>query len=587
MSTGHTVEADLVLRVLSALVREDVVGLRSDSEVVERPDGLWLQLSVSDPERHLLVPVRPDGFQSWYDARLPLLRVEPAGEELRTCQEILTVLADLAAPADRPGFAMFVTECDQTVATMQFHADTHDAVHADLVERQGADVAQWRGWTASLGFDALAARLDHPVYPTARGRSGLSLDDLQRYAPESAAPFELRWLAVPREALSGPAVDLVTGPDRPEWWPAAGTPPHAGEYVAVPVHPLTVGAALDEALQATGLTGRAHLIDATATNVAPTLSMRTVSVSANPQVHLKLPLATATLGARNRRTISPGTLVDGAMGQRLLEAVIARTPRFQGVIVHADEQCYLHAGHELIGALIRQWPDGLDDAVVVPLAALLAESPDGRLVLDALADHFTGGDPVDLLDRLWQVLFDWQATLFAYGIALESHQQNISVALDHHPDGAVRVRLLFKDDDGLRVHTSRLLATLGADAVDLCAFDDSRICGADDTALTDLFTTITVHLCAGAYAFGLTQHGRVAPGVLQTMIRDRLREACDRIGSAPGEPGAVLRTHVLDRVTLPVKAMISAGTLLTKERSGAADINKHYTVGPNYLQVRR
>ena len=46
----------------------------------------------------------------------------------------------------------------------------------------------------------------------------------------------------------------------------------------------------------------------------------------------------------------------------------------------------------------------------------------------------------------------------------------------------------------------------------------------------------------------------------------------------------MLRARVLDADRLPVKAMITAGTLLTKERSGAADINKHYVDGPNYLR---
>jgi hypothetical protein len=29
--------------------------------------------------------------------------------------------------------------------------------------------------------------------------------------------------------------------------------------------------------------------------------------------------------------------------------------------------------------------------------------------------------------------------------------------------------------------------------------------------------------------------------------------------------------------------MVTAGTLLSKRRSGASDINKYYTTGPNYL----
>ena len=97
--------------------------------------------------------------------------------------------------------------------------------------------------------------------------------------------------------------------------------------------------------------------------------------AADPALHLKLPLATATLGLRNRRTIKPGTLVDGAAGQRLIEAVIAREPRFRDTILHADETTYAHAGHELLAVLCRRYPAGLDDAVVVPMAALLARGP--------------------------------------------------------------------------------------------------------------------------------------------------------------------------------------------------------------------
>jgi hypothetical protein len=44
---------------------------------------------------------------------------------------------------------------------------------------------------------------------------------------------------------------------------------------------------------------------------------------------------------------------------------------------------------------------------------------------------------------------------------------------------------------------------------------------------------------------------------------------------------------VLEAERLPVKAMVTAGTLLSKQRSGAADINKFYTSGPNYLLQER
>ncbi|MEV0221868.1 IucA/IucC family protein [Streptomyces sp. NPDC050704] len=609
-------EAELVTRVLSALLREDVVGLRTRSTLVHRPDGLWLRRA-DGPGQALLLPVSEDGFQCEYVARLPLLvresddsaqlsygtgetggrgrtggtseissEINPAScETYETCGAVLAALRPLAEPADRAGFDAFDEECRQTLATMRLHASARAEVTDRLTDRHGPDPAEWTGLSGGSAYDTLAAHLDHPVYPTARGRSGLVAEQLRAYAPEFHPRFRLRWLAVPVEAVTG------TFPDR---WPAPavlGLAELNRTHVALPVHPLTVGAPLEGALRAAGLAGRAVLADPAFLEVVPTLSMRTVALSADPSLHIKLPLATATLGLRNRRTIKPGTLVDGAAGQRLIEAVIAREPRFQGTVLHADETVHAHAGHELLAVLFRRCPTGLDDSVVVPMAALLAEALDGQLVVDHLADRFYGGAPLALLDACLSLLFDWQTTLFGYGIALESHQQNISLVLDREADGRTRLRLLLKDNDGPRINLPRLRERLGermgdrpdGDVPGPRDFDDARIFGDSDQPVVDLFTTVTVHLCAGAYAFGLARHGRAPLPVLLRLVRDRLAEAVERLGTGAGEPGAVLRARVLDAPRLPVKAMVTAGTLLTKERSGAADINKHYTSGPNYL----
>ncbi|MFD5083179.1 IucA/IucC family protein [Kitasatospora sp. NPDC058406] len=601
----------LALRVLSALLREDVLGLRTHGAVEHRADGPWLvasrpaepqaQQAPQDPRAPqappavLAVPVTAEGFQSEYAARLPLLSLD--GRPIDGLADILAALSDLAGAEDRPGWAAFAEECRQTLATMELHERVRDDVHTALTDLYGADPAHWTGPAAALGHDTLAAYLDHPVYPTARGRAGLGDAQLRAHAPEFHAAFELRWLALP-------AGTLVRHGDRPlpSWWP---TPSWLGlvlpggdrAWETLPVHPLTVGASLDEALRATGLADRAVLADRPYLTVVPTLSMRTVAVADDPAHHLKLPLATATLGRLNRRTIKPGTLLDGAAGQRLFEAVLAAEPRFADRILHTDEQTWAHAGHELLAVLLRRYPAGLDRSVTVPLAALLAPAPGapagrpsgnpsgapsgprgGRLVVDHLADRFFGGDPVALYDALLDLLLDWQTTLFGYGIALESHQQNISLVLDE--DGGLR--LLFKDDDGPRVHTGRLtarFAAAGEPGSAAAEFDDARIRAADDGPLTDLFTTITAHLCTGSLAFGLAAHGRAELGSLLALLRRRLTDAIDRIGPA----GRPLRAALLDAERLPVKAMVTAGTLLSKQRSGAADINKHYTTGPNYL----
>lgn len=561
---------ELLTRVLSALLREDVVGLRTRSTVVPRPDGDWLRLPAPEGDA-LLLPVTEDGYQCVYAARLPLLVRESDGAELTSCDSVLGALCALAEPEDRGGFDAFAEECRQTLATMRLHAATRSEPAGLLTARHGHDPARWTGLTAGLAYDTLAARLDHPVYPTARGRSGLTGDQLRAYAPEFHPRFALRWLAVPRDAVT------LTGA-LPALWPSPavlGLPELQRTHVALPVHPLTLGAPLDEALRATGLAGSAVLADRAHLEVVPTLSMRTVATAADPALHLKLPLATATLGLRNKRSVKPGTLVDGAAGQRLLEAVIAREPRFRDTVLHADETTYAHARHELLAVLCRRHPAGLDDSVVVPMAALLAEAPDGRAVIEHLADRFHDGDPLALLDACLTLLFDWQTTLFGYGIALESHQQNVSLVL--RPGS---VRLLFKDNDGPRVNTERLDAVLPGP----WGFDDMRTFVRGDGPVADLFASITVHLCAGAYAFGLARQGRAPLPALLALVRERLTEAVDRLG---GEAGAALRALVLDAPALPVKAMVTAGTLLSKERSGAADINKHYTTGPNYLLTGR
>ncbi|MFF2074125.1 IucA/IucC family protein [Kitasatospora sp. NPDC058162] len=546
----------LTLRVLSALLREDVLGLRTRGALEQRPDGPWLS------DGSLALPVTPDGFQADHAARLPELEVD--GVRLTDLPTVLARLAERADPLDRPGHLAFAEECRQTLATMELHDRVLPEVHAELAERYGKDVADWTGPRASLGFEALAAFLDHPVYPTARGRSGLTEEQLRSYAPEFHPSFELRWLAVPTGLLTvrgdGPL---------PAWWPSAEQLGVPGEFLTVPVHPLTADEDFAKIAPGAVLAPEPYL------TVLPTLSMRTVAVAEDPSCHLKLPLATATLGLRNRRTIKPVTLVNGAVGQRLVETVAAREPRFAGRVLHADEQHYAHAEDELLAVLLRRYPDGLDGAVTVPLAALLAEAPDGRLVIDHLADRFHRGCVPALYEELLRLLIDWQTTLFGHGIALESHQQNTSLVLDD-----TGLRLLYKDNDGPRINTARVGASRIAELAALVdEFRDPRILAEQDRALTDLFTTITGHLCTASLAFGLAAHGRVPLERSLELLRTVLTEAVDRLGPA-GQP---LRTDLLDAERLPVKAMVSAGSLLSKERSGAADINKHYTDGPNYL----
>ncbi|MEV8376114.1 IucA/IucC family protein [Kribbella sp. NPDC056861] len=538
-------EDRLTLRVLSALLREGVLEVGT---LDERADGLWLR------GEDLALPVVKEGFQCEYAARLPLLELN--GQPVTGLDHLIAVLRERADPQDQGGYDAFAEECRQTLATMDLHDQVQPSVVAALGARYGSDPAQWTGLGDSLAQDTLAAFVDHPVYPTARGRSGLTEDQLERYAPEFHPSFKLRWIAVPSDGVA------FQGKELPPWWPTPAQIglPELGGYLTLPVHPLTLQAV-------NGVKGPEPYLD-----VVPTLSMRSVAVVQDPRHHLKLPLATATLGVRNRRTIKAGVLPDGAAGERLMLSVIKQEPRFATTILNADEQTYWESGDELLAVLLRRYPTDLDDAVIVPLAALPATAPSGRLVIEQLADTFYGSDLLALYDAFLVLLFDWQTTLFRYGIALESHQQNTSLVLDR-VDGVTRIRLLYKDNDGLRINPARLAASLPVEV-----FDDARVFTDGDRPLTDLFTTITVHLCAASLAFALADRIPVERSL--GVLRQRLTEAVDALGT----DGAALRADLLDADRLPIKAMVTAGTLLSKARSGAADINKHYTTGPNYLR---
>jgi siderophore synthetase component len=299
-------------------------------------------------------------------------------------------------------------------------------------------------------------------------------------------------------------------------------------------------------------------------------------------VHLKLPLPIATLSRRNRRTIRPGTLADGATMQALLAEVLRREPDLARGVLLVDESRWIESDDELLAVLIRHYPEEIAPDDLVPLAALAADDPrcTGRTVLDRLA----GGDPVGWFGRYLDVLLNWHVALWLrYGVALEAHQQNIIAAT-----GARGLRLVYKDNDGARVDLARLAAALGPGVrVGTDVLHDRRMVVADPAELADVFVTITLHLCVGAVVAAHTAPGSARRGELLELARTALEAAAGR-WCDPSDPGSVAAARMLRGVLAadrwPVKAMVTAGTLLPKQRLGCADVNKHYVrTGRNYL----
>jgi hypothetical protein len=499
-------EIYLAARVLDALLREDYGGLsrRVSGELVTLPGG-----------RTVALTREPSGT-----GRHPGFLADLVVDDVLTLDEVLAAVRALADPRD--DVTAFERECREALRALRL---------CDAVRPRPGGAAR---------YEALAATVDHPVYPTARCRLGLDERDLLAYAPEFGPSFRLCWTAVPRSTRRGV---------RPAWWPTAGDLHLPAEVDVFPVHPLT-----------------ARLVPTVAgpaVTVRPTLSMRTVVVGAGEQ--LKLPLPTSTLGLRNRRVIMPGTLSDGALVERVLRAVLERE---KAPVLLADEQTYGHADDPLRAYLLRRMP-----AEGVPVAALLARTPEGRYVIEELAGQ-DGQDVAAFFGAYLSALFDWNVPLLTrYGIALEAHQQNVSI-VPGRP-----LRLMIKDNDGALIDLRRLGDALGR-APEPAEFADRRLLTSDPEALVRVFTTITVHLCAGAIAFGLAERGLLPLSAGLDLVRDHLGAALDA-----HDDSGLLRARTLDADRLPAKAMVTAGTLVGKDRTGAEDINKHYgPPGPNYLK---
>jgi len=609
------IEAELAAAVVDTLLREDYAGLAGRV----RATGAGMVL---DWPGGPVLPLRPDGFL----ADFAVSRQAPL-----TLGCVGSLLAAVAPGTDADGVAAFGAECQQALATLRLrerYLDGRPPGQGQLGERapDGRDQepgdlppGPWAGPTGAICYDALAAARPHPAYPTAACRLGFTDEDSLRYAPEFRPEFELAWVAVPRAAL------VTARPGPPAWWPEmaeVGLPADlAASHELLPVHPLTARLGLAQALAEAGLgdagpagtglagagpagtglagaglagAGLAGAVVAPGRRVAvrPTLSTRTVAVTAEPGTQLKLPLPVSTLGLLNRRGLVPRTLSDGALIGGLLARLAARDPALGGLLL-TDDGDFAHAGHPALGYLRRRLPDGLGACRIVSVAALLAPVPGaedargahgaaGRLVVDELAGLGWGGDPVAFFRDWLDLLFGVQVRLFArYGIALESHQQNAAVVV-----GRSALGLLVKDFDGALINQARLAAALGGRGPDPAAFGDQRLLTGDDDDLADVFVTITVHLCAGALAFGLAERGYAPLAGLLGLIRQALEGALDREAGAPATRR--LRERVLDAERLTGKAMVTAGTLTEKSRTGARDINKFYGPGgPNYLKAAR
>lgn len=577
-------EAYIVRRIIDTCLRENVRDIGRRGVFAQPPAHVRAAWTGQPPRRWWRVDHLPAGIV-WLSATpcdaMQTVRIEAArwirddgrvaAEESGAARWLTLVSEGL----DEETVALHVAYVHEASCAIAHRALAREAFarDADVLARV-LDHATWS--ERMLACDRLASFRDHPFYPTARAKSGFDAEDMRRWAPEFDPVFALRWLAVPRQAVT------MTTPE-PGFWPSMAdvglSPGQAVTHVLIPVHPLT-WARMSDVASREGLDLPVDSLRAPHAwlNVRPTLSVRTVVPVDYPQAHIKLPLLMRTLGALNLRLIKPSTLYDGHWFERVLRSVAEKDPALRGRYVHVDES---HGGHVAearhLSWLVRRYPP-LDKATLVPVAALCAALPDGRSLAVHIADRWYGGDVLSWWRDYAALLCEVHLRLWlAHGIALESNQQNAVLVYQ----SGQAVRLLMKDNDAARVLLPRLRTTLG-DLDDYGTLRDGRIVVEDDAALARMFCTITLQLDLVAIIEGLAETRPDCREPMYDALRSSLRTTLEHLRHEGVDISPALT--LLDAPRLPVKYLLSAGSLLSKAASGAADINKFYgESGPNFM----
>lgn len=571
----------LTQRLIDTCLRENLFSLVSSGNIVsqlpdqllnvflERPsDQTWLVMG-TDLSRIYLPVVATDYMQVWrYTGDAWIEESTECVDLKQTYQDWIHWLKKGRSADSIELLDHYLQELDCAAEQGALCQQAFEA-HQHRLIQPIASIKSW--YEKALLADQIASYLDHPYYPSARAKFGFSEQDLKNYAPEFSPSFSLNWIAIDNQSVT-----LTSTP--PACWPSLEDVGLTGleNCVLFPVHPMTF-ATLDDLPDGIIKAPKVFL------EVTPTLSVRTVSVNLMPHIHIKVPLMMRTLGSKNIRLVKPSTMYDGHWFEKLLTHLSSLDAELSGLYTHCQEE---HGGHmgdnALFTYIVRQYPtQEIADKTLIPVAALAAPMPDQRLFLEHLADQYYQSDVlawftdyVALLNRIHLTLW------LRYGIALESNQQNAILAFD--PNG--KMAMVMKDNDAARIWPKRF-QPVEADAPVSCdELLDKRILVEDELALGQMYSTITLQLDMAAIVEAMGHAGIAQPSTLYKIIQQSINLTLTHLEQS-GCATTFARQLLLEDDMLYAKYLLSSGSLLSKQTSGAADINKFYgKTAPNFLK---
>lgn len=480
----------------------------------------------------------------------------------------------------------------------QVGADLRTAVqHAAVVHAGRARLAHARPRPGGLlTAERLAATRNRPFHPTARAAAGWTSDELARYGPLRQQPLGLSWVAVRRDRLrrgTGSGSDrlhelLLDEADRQHLADAvhrAGL--HINDVQPLPVHPWQLDHVLPIAYAAELAAGEVVPLARGLGRFHPTASLRTLTTAPETELHLKLPLGVATLGAA--RLLPPRYLDNGERAQRTMQQLIERDPALHGLVQVCDERTWCGWRHPSnadefddrpgqLAAQLRAYPAGLFDhptRLVLPMAALAAHEWDvlgpalgnagfGRSGLGTVL--FGAVDAVGFFRRLAGAFCELGLGFLRYGVLPELHGQNVVVALR---GGAVD-RFVLRDHDTLRLCPDWMAAEDVADPgyrIAPGAPQSLRLPSAE--ALLGYLQTLGFQVNLYGIADALCRHYGIGEQVLWAELRRAVVDALARL-ALPGRIADVLGRELLHAPTWPSRLVL--GPLLRQARSGSVSM---------------
>ncbi|MGH3811076.1 MAG: IucA/IucC family protein [Pseudonocardiaceae bacterium] len=434
--------------------------------------------------------------------------------------------------------------------------------------------------------ERLAATRNRPFHPTARAATGWTAQELARYGPMRQHPLGLDWVAVRRDRLRH---GCGTGSDRlhelllneADQQRLADAIHHAGLHLddvqPLPVHPWQFEHVLP-------VTYAAELARTEVVPLArglggfhPTASLRTLSTAPETELHVKLPLGVATLGAA--RLLPPRYLDNGERAQRTMQQLIARCAVLRRRVQVCDERTWCGWGHPSgadefddrpgqLSAQLRGYPAGLFDdpsRLVLPMAALAAHEWD--VLGPAIGPgSFDAADAVGFFRRLAEAFCELGLGFLRYGVLPELHGQNVVVVLR---DSAVD-RFVLRDHDTVRLYPDWMAAEGVADPgyrITPGAPQSLRLSSGE--ALLGYLQTLGFQVNLYGIADALCRHYGIDECVLWAQLRGSVGDTLARI-ALPSRVAGVVERELLHAQSWPSRLVL--GPLLRQGRSAGVSM---------------